>query len=65
VEDGLAAVAEALRLVEKNDERIYEAEVYRIKGTLLQSKTSLKRVQGKSQTSQDKPEDTDPRSPDP
>ena len=39
VEDGLAAVAEALRLVEKHDERIYEAEVYRIKGTLtLQSK---------------------------
>jgi tetratricopeptide (TPR) repeat protein len=35
VEDGLAAVAEALRLVDKNDERIYEAELYRVKGELL------------------------------
>lgn len=39
VEDGLATIAEALRLVDKNDERMYEAELYRIKGTLtLQSK---------------------------
>jgi tetratricopeptide (TPR) repeat protein len=38
VEDGLSAVAEALRLVEKNDERIYEAEVYRIKGELTLQK---------------------------
>jgi ATP/maltotriose-dependent transcriptional regulator MalT len=35
VDEGLAAVAEALRLVEKNDERIWEAEVYRIKGQLV------------------------------
>jgi predicted ATPase len=35
VEKGLAAVAEALRLVDKNDERLYEAEVYRIKGELV------------------------------
>ncbi|MBI3801388.1 MAG: hypothetical protein HY268_30995, partial [Deltaproteobacteria bacterium] len=34
VEDGLATVAEALRLVEKTNERWYEAEVYRIKGEL-------------------------------
>ena len=34
VEDGLAVIAEALRLVEKNDERFYEAELYRIKGEL-------------------------------
>ena len=34
VDEGLAAVAEALRLVDKNDERYYEAELYRIKGTL-------------------------------
>ena len=34
VEDGLAAIAEGLRLVDKNDERIYEAELYRIKGQL-------------------------------
>ena len=30
----MAAVAEALRLVEKTDERFYEAELYRVKGTL-------------------------------
>jgi predicted ATPase len=34
-EEGLTAVAEALQLVEKNDERFYEAELYRIKGELL------------------------------
>jgi class 3 adenylate cyclase/predicted ATPase len=38
IDEGLATVAEALRLVEKNDERFYEVEVWRIKGTLtLQS----------------------------
>jgi tetratricopeptide (TPR) repeat protein len=52
VEEGVAAIAEALRLVEKNDDRSYEAEVWRIKGTLtLQSKTSLGQVEDKSQTS--------------
>jgi hypothetical protein len=35
VDDGLATITEALRLVEKNDERLYEAEVYRIAGELL------------------------------
>jgi DNA-binding winged helix-turn-helix (wHTH) protein/tetratricopeptide (TPR) repeat protein len=35
VEEGLAAIAEALRLVDKNDERLYEAEVYRIQGELI------------------------------
>jgi hypothetical protein len=35
---GLAAVAEALRLVDKNDERLYEAEVYRIRGELTLQK---------------------------
>jgi ATP/maltotriose-dependent transcriptional regulator MalT len=34
INEGLAAVAEALRLVDKNDERCYEAELYRIKGEL-------------------------------
>ncbi|HEV8716461.1 MAG TPA: adenylate/guanylate cyclase domain-containing protein [Candidatus Binatia bacterium] len=34
-DDGLAAVAEALRLVDKNDERLYEAELYRLKGKLV------------------------------
>ena len=35
MEDGLAAVAEALQLMDKHDERLYEAEVYRIKGKLV------------------------------
>jgi tetratricopeptide (TPR) repeat protein len=38
VEDGLTTVAEALRLVEKNDDRHYEAEVWRIKGELTLQK---------------------------
>jgi predicted ATPase len=38
-EEGLSALAEALTLVNKTGERFYEAEVYRLKGTLtLQSK---------------------------
>jgi predicted ATPase len=34
-ETGLAVLAEALALVDKNGERIYEAELYRLKGELL------------------------------
>jgi predicted ATPase len=46
VEDGLATVAEALQRVEKNDERFYEAEVYRIKGELtLQSQVASRKSQ--------------------
>lgn len=33
--EGLAAIAEALTLVEHNGERFYEAEIWRIKGELL------------------------------
>ncbi len=33
-EEGLQALAEALTLVEKNEERIHEAELYRLKGEL-------------------------------
>ena len=37
--EGLAVVAEALTWMDKNDERFYEAELYRLKGVLaLQSK---------------------------
>ena len=53
VEEGLAAVAEALELVDRTGERYYEAELYRLKGTLtLQSQTSLGQVSDKSMTSQ-------------
>jgi predicted ATPase len=61
-ENGLKAVAEALAAVDRTEERFYEAELYRLKGTLtLQSQISLKQVSDKSQASQNKSEDTDPR----
>ena len=42
-------------MVDKNDERFYEAEIYRLKGTLtLQSQASPRQVSGKFQASQDK-----------
>jgi tetratricopeptide (TPR) repeat protein len=41
VDEGLAAIAEALRLVDKNDERIYEAEVYRLRGELTLAQSSV------------------------
>jgi tetratricopeptide (TPR) repeat protein len=34
VEEGVATVAQALQFVEQNDERFYEAELYRLKGEL-------------------------------
>ncbi len=52
VEEGLNALAEALDFVEKTGERRWEAELYRLKGTLtLQSKAGLGQVQDKSQAS--------------
>jgi predicted ATPase len=78
--DGLRVIAEALALVEKNEERWNEADLYRLKGelTLQQSETSprqvsdesqvsLNQVVGKSNTNQDKSEVADPRplTPDP
>ena len=36
-EEGLTVLAEAFTVMEKNDERIYEAELYRLKGELLLS----------------------------
>ena len=35
IEEGLATIAEAFALVETNAERLYEAELYRLKGELL------------------------------
>src|SRR6266850_2182547 len=56
-------------MVEKNEERWTEADLYRLKGelTLQQSRASLGQVQDKSQTGQGQSEDTDPRplTPDP
>ncbi|MGE0826140.1 MAG: hypothetical protein AB7G75_30745, partial [Candidatus Binatia bacterium] len=64
IEEGLSLLTEALTLVDKTEERFYEAELYRLKGTLtLQSQASP----GQVKTSQDKSEDTAPRplTPDP
>ncbi len=54
VEEGLNALAEALAMVDKTEERYYEAELYRLKGEL-----SLKSRQVKA--SQDKSEVTSPQ----
>ncbi len=40
VEEGLAAVAEALVMVDRTGERYYEAEVHRLKGELLRMQTA-------------------------
>jgi predicted ATPase len=40
-EEGLAALAEALAVVDKNGERFYEAELYRLRGELLLQATVL------------------------
>ena len=39
-EDGLAALAKALGFVGKSGERLYEAEIYRLKGALLFAQSS-------------------------
>jgi hypothetical protein len=44
--EGLRVLTEALTLVEETGERVYKAELYRLKGTLtLQSGASLRQVQ--------------------
>jgi predicted ATPase len=54
-EHGLHALAEALALATKNGERYYEAELYRLKGTLThQFQAGLAQAQGKSKARQNK-----------
>jgi predicted ATPase len=49
-EEGLTALAEALTVVDKNDERFWEAELYRLKGELLLAQESKnQKAKGKSQ----------------
>ncbi len=57
--DGLAVVADAFAVIEETGERLYEAELWRLRGelTLAQSQASL----GQVKTSQNKSEGTDPR----
>ncbi len=45
-QEGMAVVAEAFQWVEKNDERIYEAELYRLKGELTLQQESRERGAG-------------------
>jgi DNA-binding winged helix-turn-helix (wHTH) protein/predicted ATPase len=57
VEEALQAVTDALNLTATNFDVFWEAELYRLKGTLtLQSQTSPTRVSDKSKTSRDKSE---------
>jgi hypothetical protein len=65
-EEGLVVLAEALAVVERTGERYYEAELWRLKGTLtLRSKTSLGPVSGQSQASHNKSEAPSPQHPAP
>jgi predicted ATPase len=47
VDEGLGAVTEALGIVDRTNERFYEAEVYRIKGELLLKDEALLRKGGR------------------
>jgi predicted ATPase len=40
IDDGLEAMEQAIQTVQDNDERLYEAEVYRLKGELLVTQSS-------------------------
>jgi predicted ATPase len=42
VEEGLSVVTEALVVVDKNEERLYEAELYRLKGELTLEKSGVR-----------------------
>jgi predicted ATPase len=64
--EGLRVVTEALALVDQSGERRGEAELYRLKGTLLlQSTTRRRSVTGKSQTRQDPSEEASTQHPTP
>ena len=45
-EEGLAAVAEAIAIVEKTDERLYEAELHRLKGDLVLRRSGVETEPG-------------------
>jgi predicted ATPase/class 3 adenylate cyclase len=52
-EEGLTALAEALTVVDKTGQRLYEAELYRLKGTLtLQSQVPSRRSQVEEEAEQ-------------
>ena len=49
IEEGLAVVSEALEIVNKNEERIYEAELYRLQGELSLQSRHVKASQNQSE----------------
>jgi predicted ATPase len=58
-DEGLTLLAEAQAMMENTGERLYEVELYRLKGTLtLQTKTGHRQVTNKSKPSQDKSQAT-------
>jgi tetratricopeptide (TPR) repeat protein len=52
VEEGLAAVAEALEFVDRTGERYYEAELYRLRGELTLAQSSVQRLESSVQNPQ-------------
>ena len=62
IDEGLRALTEALAMVEQTGERFYEAELHRLKGQLmLRSQSSPGQVLSKPETSQDRSENSKPR----
>ena len=63
-EEGLTVLAEALKIAEQRGERFYDAELYRLKGTLtLQSQASLRQVKTGQESRRHRSPTPDPRSP--
>jgi predicted ATPase len=64
IADGLAAIAEALELVERNGERAFVAELYRIKGELVLARSGIQSLESGVQEGQ-KAKISQSQSPDP
>jgi class 3 adenylate cyclase/predicted ATPase len=63
IEEGLTILSEALAVVDQHGERLYEAELYRLKGELtLQSQTSSSKSQTSRRQVKNKPKVTNPQS---
>ena len=48
-EEGLTVLAEALAVVDKTGERLYEAELYRLKGELTLAQSSVQGLESRVQ----------------
>jgi predicted ATPase len=49
-EEGLSVLAEALAVVDKTGERVYEAELYRLRGELMLARSSVQSLASRVQT---------------